>query len=123
AWRACPKIVSSIAAGGMPERSMAARAATSPRSAADIDAKAPPNFPIGVRTAERTWTGLTEITLASRGGCQVSDEVRQDAPLDCQQVEVDLREFPRHGLTPRSNERDRPHVEWPRPTLENPRHP
>src|SRR5437016_747860 len=72
AWRACPKIVSSIAAGGSPERSIAARAATSPRSAADIDAKAPPNFPIGVRTAERTKTGLTEITLASEDRCHLT---------------------------------------------------
>jgi hypothetical protein len=63
ACRACPKIVSSIAAGGRPDRSTAAFAATSPRSAADIEANAPPKRPIGVRTAERTKTGLIETTL------------------------------------------------------------
>ena len=54
ACRACPMIVSSTAAGGSPERSIAARAAAPPSSAAVSDAKAPPNLPIGVRTAERT---------------------------------------------------------------------
>ncbi len=54
ACRAWPKIVSSIAAAGRPDRSIAARAATTPRSAADSDANDPPNLPIGVRAAERT---------------------------------------------------------------------
>ena len=63
AWRAWPKIVSSSAAGGRPERSIAARAATSPRSAADSETNAPPNFPIGVRAAERTNTGFKVCSL------------------------------------------------------------
>ena len=54
ACRAWPKIVSSTAAGGRPERSSAARAAAAPSSAAVSAAKAPPNLPIGVRAAERT---------------------------------------------------------------------
>ena len=54
AWRAWPKIVSSTAAAGRPERSIAARAAAPPSSAAVSDANAPPNLPIGVRAAERT---------------------------------------------------------------------
>src|SRR6202162_1657753 len=66
---ACPKIVSSIAAGGSPDRSIAALAATSPRSAAVSDAKAPPNFPMGVRAADRTKTGLIRQVLGFR--CQV----------------------------------------------------
>ena len=49
ACRACPKIVSSTAAAGSPDRSSAAVAAAVPRSAADSEAKEPPNFPIGVR--------------------------------------------------------------------------
>src|SRR5262249_34416526 len=57
AWRAWPKIVSSIAAAGRPERSMAAFAATSPRAAADSDAEEPPNLPIGGLAAERAQTG------------------------------------------------------------------
>ena len=57
AWRACPKIVSSTAGAGSPERSIAARAAAAPSSAGVSDAKDPPNFPIGVRTAESTYTG------------------------------------------------------------------
>jgi hypothetical protein len=54
ACRACPKIVSSTAAAGSPDLSIAAFAATSPRSTADIEANAPPNFPIGVLAAEST---------------------------------------------------------------------
>jgi hypothetical protein len=42
---------------GSPERVIAAFAAAVPRSAADIEAKDPPNLPIGVRTAESTYTG------------------------------------------------------------------
>lgn len=47
-------MVSSIAAAGSPDLSIAALAATTPKSAALIDAKLPPNFPIGVRAALRT---------------------------------------------------------------------
>src|SRR5262252_3870071 len=59
ACRACPKIVSSTAAAGRPDRSIAARAAAVPRSAALIVANEPPNLPIGVRTALKTKTSLT----------------------------------------------------------------
>ena len=53
AWRALPKIVSSTCSGRMAARSIAAFAATTPMSAAVKDDNDPPNFPIGVRTAER----------------------------------------------------------------------
>jgi hypothetical protein len=52
--RAWPKIASFMAEAGRPERSIAARAAAAPSSAAVSSAKAPPNLPIGVRAAERT---------------------------------------------------------------------
>ena len=70
ACRAWPKIVSPTAAGGRPERSSAAFAAASPRSAAVRPAKEPPNFPIGVRAADRTKTGrmrARSIEDAGRG--------------------------------------------------------
>jgi len=60
-------IVDDEPAAGSPDRSSAAFAATSPRSAAERDAKAPPNRPIGVRAAERMKTGFIERTLAR--GC------------------------------------------------------
>ena len=53
ACRALPKMASSICAGSIPARSIAALAATTPKSAAVSEASDPPNFPIGVRTAER----------------------------------------------------------------------
>src|SRR5947199_6477919 len=61
AWRALPKIVSSICAGSTPARCIAAVAATTPMSAADIPASVPPNFPIGVRTAEMMKTSCMKI--------------------------------------------------------------
>src|SRR5258706_9084654 len=56
ACRALPKMVSSTRFGATPARSMAAWAATTPRSAADFCASAPPNFPMGVRTADTMRT-------------------------------------------------------------------
>jgi hypothetical protein len=44
--------VSSTCSGRIPARSIAALAATAPISAAVKEASDPPNFPIGVRTAE-----------------------------------------------------------------------
>src|SRR5205807_3380514 len=51
ACRALPKITSSTALGSMPLRASVAFALATPRSGAVIDASAPPNLPIGVRTA------------------------------------------------------------------------
>src|SRR5258706_5440388 len=56
ACRALPKMVSSTRFGATPARSMAACAATTPRSAADFCASAPPNLPMGVRTADTMKT-------------------------------------------------------------------
>src|SRR5205807_9738167 len=56
AWRALPNMVASILSGGTPARSTAALAATTPISAAVIEASEPPNLPIGVRTADRMYT-------------------------------------------------------------------
>src|SRR5437764_918800 len=61
AWRALPKIVSSICAGSTPARCIAAVAATTPMSAADIPASVPPNLPMGVRTAETMKTSCMKI--------------------------------------------------------------
>src|SRR5438876_10939780 len=60
AWRALPKIVSSTCSGRTPARSIAAFAATTPISAAVIEAREPPNFPIGVRTADRIYTSFNQ---------------------------------------------------------------
>src|SRR2546430_11411061 len=56
AWRALPNMVSSILSGCTPARSIASLAATTPISAAVIEASEPPNLPIGVRTADRMYT-------------------------------------------------------------------
>src|SRR5215813_6065992 len=58
ACRALPKVVSSTCSGWTPARSSAALAATTPISAAVCDASEPPNFPIGVRTADTIYTGF-----------------------------------------------------------------
>jgi hypothetical protein len=42
----------------MPARSRQAIAAAAPRSAAESDASAPPNFPIGVRTGAARTSGF-----------------------------------------------------------------
>jgi hypothetical protein len=51
ACRALPKMTSSIASGSMLLRAIVAFADSTPMSAAVSLASAPPNFPIGVRTA------------------------------------------------------------------------
>src|SRR6184192_2191069 len=56
AWRALPKMVSSTCLGRTPARSIAALAATTPMSAAVMDARDPPNLPMGVRTADIMYT-------------------------------------------------------------------
>src|SRR5208282_2875146 len=56
AWIAWPNRTSSISEAGIPERSIAARAARVPRAVAGTARNAPPNLPIGVRTAERMAT-------------------------------------------------------------------
>src|SRR6266545_1264011 len=90
AWRACPKIVSSMAAAGSPERSIAARAATSPRSAAESDANEPPNLPIGVRTAESTKTGLMDGLSTAPFELEI--------PVDVLQVESEPIDAPRPSV-------------------------
>jgi hypothetical protein len=52
AQRAFPKIVSTTCSGRTPACSIAAFAANTPMPAAVSDPSDPPNFPIGVRTAE-----------------------------------------------------------------------
>src|SRR6266702_4044944 len=84
ACRALPKIVSSTCSGETPARSIAALAATTPMSAAVSPASVPPNFPIGVRTAERI------NTVCKRGSCGTfqfsiavhTDERTQDKEAD-----------------------------------------
>jgi hypothetical protein len=58
ACRTWPMIASSIRSGAIPERSTAARMATAPRSVAGVVESLPPNLPIGVRAADRTYTSV-----------------------------------------------------------------
>ena len=66
ACRAHPKTASSTRRGSIPARANASRAAAAPSCAAVREARAPPNFPMGVRTAPATTTSRMGIQSKAR---------------------------------------------------------
>src|SRR5271157_3659516 len=81
AWRALPKMVSSTCCGWTPARWRAAFAATTPRSTAVCEAREPPNFPIGVRTAERMYTLFTGASQTFQSRPNAAQLYRVEAGL------------------------------------------
>src|SRR4051812_17761425 len=72
--------------GATPARAIAASAATTPRSAAERLASVPPNFPIGVRTAERMKTDCIGLSMPVFEVLDVRLRTIEIPPVNCAQV-------------------------------------